>query len=87
MDLVLDTPATAPVRLSDLRTGEAGAVSMAALGAGDRELLQALGLAEAARVRICQTGNPCIVQVRATRIGLADTVARQILVERAPPLP
>lgn len=78
-------PRAGDKRLSDLRPGEAGAVSMSALGEGDRALLQALGLAEAAQVRLCQAGNPCIVQVRATRIGLAETVARQILVRR--PLP
>lgn len=73
------------LRLTDLRPGDGGAVSMEALSPSDRELLQALGLAEASQVRLCQNGNPCIVQVRSTRIGLAEKVAQQILVDRGLP--
>jgi Fe2+ transport system protein FeoA len=29
---------------------------------------------------VCQTGDPWIVQVRSTRIGIAESVARAILV-------
>lgn len=72
-------------RLTELRTGEAGAVSLAALGQGDRALLHALGLTDAAPFRLCKSGDPWIVQVRGTRIGLAKAVADQILVRPAQP--
>jgi hypothetical protein len=46
----------------------------------DLDLLHALGLTEGSRIRVCQTGDPWIVQVRSTRIGIAEAVARHILV-------
>jgi Fe2+ transport system protein FeoA len=45
-----------------------------------RPLLRALGLTNACRLRICKIGDPCIVQVRATRIGLSRTVAQSLYV-------
>jgi Fe2+ transport system protein FeoA len=45
-----------------------------------RPLLRALGLLDASRLRLCKSGDPCIVQVRATRIGLSRAVAQQLLV-------
>jgi Fe2+ transport system protein FeoA len=33
---------------------------------------------------VCQAGDPWIVQVRATRIGIADSLARSILVVPEP---
>ena len=45
-----------------------------------RPLLRALGLTNACRIRICKIGDPCIVQVRATRIGLSRTVAQSLYV-------
>jgi Fe2+ transport system protein FeoA len=43
-------------------------------------LLRSLGLTQAARLRLCKLGDPCIVQVRATRIGLSRTVAQSVYV-------
>jgi Fe2+ transport system protein FeoA len=48
--------------------------------AESRPLLRALGLTDACRLRICKIGDPCIVQVRATRIGLSRTVAQCLYV-------
>jgi Fe2+ transport system protein FeoA len=42
--------------------------------------LHGLGLTPACHVRLCQRGEPCIVQVRSTRIGLSRAVARGIYV-------
>jgi Fe2+ transport system protein FeoA len=42
--------------------------------------LRALGLTRSCELRVCQNGEPCIVQVRSTRIGLSRDVARQIYV-------
>jgi Fe2+ transport system protein FeoA len=45
-----------------------------------RPFLRALGLTDACRIRLCKTGDPCIVQVRTTRIGLSRAVAEQLFV-------
>lgn len=46
-----------------------------------RDLLRALGLTDGACLRVCQRGETCIVQVRGTRIGITNRVARSIRVE------
>lgn len=46
----------------------------------DLEILESLGLTGDCRLRVCQTRDPWVVQVRATRIALADSIARSILV-------
>ena len=46
----------------------------------DCALLRALGLTDRCVLRICKIGEPCIVQVRATRIGLSRSVADGIFV-------
>ena len=48
--------------------------------AESRPFLRALGLTDACRIRLCKTGDPCIVQVHTTRIGLSRVVAEQLYV-------
>lgn len=43
-------------------------------------VLRSLGLTAASVMRICKTGDPCIVQVRSTRIGLSSAVAQHVYV-------
>lgn len=50
-------------------------------------LLRSLGLTQAARLRLCKLGDPCIVQVRATRIGLSRAVAQSVYVVAEPQSP
>ena len=69
-----------PVRLSDLRVGAIARFHEARLDAEACRLLRALGLTKASRLRLCKHGEPCIVQVRSTRIGLSRSVARGIFV-------
>jgi len=45
-----------------------------------RAVLRALGLTDGARLRVCRVGDPCIIQVGSTRIGLSNVVARSISV-------
>lgn len=45
-----------------------------------RAVLASLGLTNGARLRICRLGDPCIIQVRSTRIGLSKVVAQSIYV-------
>ena len=47
----------------------------------DQTLLAALGVTDRSSVRLCQVGNPCIVEVRGTRIGMAQAVAERLWVE------
>jgi Fe2+ transport system protein FeoA len=48
--------------------------------AESRTVLRSLGLHDACVMRLCKVGDPCIVQVRATRIGLSNAVARCLYV-------
>lgn len=74
----MSTPAVC--RLTELRPGSLAHLHDDNLAGEDWALLSALGLSLRSEVRVCKAGNPWIVQVRSTRIGLADDVARQILV-------
>ena len=70
----------APVRLCDLEEGCAARFHEASLDPEARDMLRALGLTTSSVIRLCKRGEPCIVQVRATRIGLSKLVAGQIYV-------
>lgn len=67
-------------RLTELRQGDRGRLLPSELPASDLDLLRALGLGRRSAFRLCQAGSPWIVQVRGTRIGLADEVARRLRV-------
>ena len=69
-----------PIRLCDLRVGGWARFHEADLDADARHLLESLGLTPASPVRLCKNGEPCIVQVRSTRIGLSMAVARRVFV-------
>ena len=71
-----------PVRLTQLDAGEHGRLHATRLVDGDREMLRALGLAERSPFRVCKAGDPWILKVRGTRVGISDAVARRILVIR-----
>ena len=63
-----------------LTPGQMATLHGAHLTPHDCALLHALGLTDRCVLRICKVGEPCIVQVRATRIGLSRSVADGILV-------
>ena len=79
--------ASEPVDLTRLRVGEEARFHGTLLERADFELLEALGLTDDCRLRVCQAGDPWIVQVRSTRIGIADSLARSILVVPEPTRP
>jgi Fe2+ transport system protein FeoA len=70
---------TATVPLLDLPPGTI-AVLRLVLDDQSRAVLRSLGLTDGARLRICRLGDPCIIQVRSTRIGLSKVVAQSIYV-------
>lgn len=76
-----DRPAgAAPVGLTSLAVGAEARFHGTSLDRADLELLEGLGLTGCCHLRVCQAGDPWIVQVRSTRIGIADSVAHAILV-------
>lgn len=74
------TTTTTPVSLAQLRAGTMARVHAAHLAREDCALLRALGLTDRCLLRVCKAGEPCIVQVKETRIGLSRELARGILV-------
>jgi len=68
------------VPLSDLGRGRNARVHEARLDGDLVQYLRAVGLTLTSRFRICQCGDPCVIQVRSTRIGLSRAVASRIFV-------
>ena len=74
------TSGPAPIRLSSLRAGAVVRFRGTELDPASCDLLRALGLTRECQLTLCKAGEPCIVQVRSTRIGLSGKVADGILV-------
>ena len=73
-------PAVSPaVPLTSVREG-AVATLHEVRDTASRGVLRSLGLTDACVLTLCKVGDPCIVQVRATRIGLSSSVARCLYV-------
>ena len=72
-----------PVPLSELRPGDEGVIRETRLTDEDAELLRAMGLDERSRLKVCRSGEPCIVLAGATRVGLSRAMTRQIMVAPA----
>lgn len=71
--------------MTSMDAGQMGVVVRTTLGAADAALLRAMGLRPNARVRLCQAGEPWIVEVRrpggaSSRIGLARGMAQGLIV-------
>ncbi len=82
-------PAGTPVSLTQLQAGAVARLHEAQLAHEDCALLRALGMTDQCLLRVCKAGEPCIVQVKTTRIGLSRELARGIFVipeTSAPPL-
>ena len=69
-----------PIPLSSLRAGAVVRFRGTELDPESCNLLRALGLTRECQLTLCKAGEPCIVQVRSTRIGLSGKVADGILV-------
>ncbi len=78
--LPANAAADVPVQLTQLTQGSAARLHGADLLADDLALLEALGMTRRCRFRVCKAGDPWIVQVRETRIGLASSVASRLFV-------
>jgi Fe2+ transport system protein FeoA len=71
---------TTPICLCDLEVGDTARFHSAQLDAESCRFLRAVGLTQTSEVRLCKRGDPCIVQVRATRIGMSRDVANHVYV-------
>lgn len=81
----MEAATAAPVALSALGAGRTGRLHEARLDDDSVGLLRALGLSGAEAFRLCKAGEPCILQVGSTRIGVSRTVAARIYVIPDPP--
>lgn len=79
-----EKPAFKTVPLCQLRPGERGRLHATDLACEDCELLSAMGMTEQCRLTVCRNGGSCIVQVNATRLGLARAIAKRIMVAIEP---
>lgn len=77
-----DTSASTPkpILLTELAVGAAARLHSLDLCDEDCALLRALGMSPSCQFRLCKVGEPWIVQVRETRIGLASPVASRLYV-------
>lgn len=71
---------TSPVSLGTLAEGSLARFHGTDLDPESCHQLRSLGLTQECQLRLCKAGEPCIVQVRSTRIGLSKEVARRIMV-------
>ena len=69
-----------PVRVTDLEPGVFAHLHETRLDEPTRMFLRSLGLTDKSRVRVCKGGEPLIIQVRDTRIGLSRSVGDRIFV-------
>ena len=70
------------VALNELAPGTTAVLRHIA-DAQSRDVLRSLGLVTGVSLRVCRVGDPCIVQVRSTRIGLSAVVAESVYVTTA----
>jgi Fe2+ transport system protein FeoA len=75
---------SAPILLSELAVGAVARLHEARLDPEACHQLQSLGLTGSCKLTLCKKGEPCIVQVRSTRIGISRAVARHIFVVPLP---
>ena len=71
------------IDLARLPEGVPGRIVGVETAETDRERLQVLGLCVGRTVEVVQAGDPMIVRVLGTRIGLKGSMARAIRVETA----
>lgn len=72
---------TKQVRLGELRVGECGIVIDLDLGDNDDKRLRTLGICPGRRVWLVRPGDPMVLKVMGTRLGLAAELARRVTVE------
>ena len=72
---------TKKVQLGELRVGECGIVIDLDMGDNDDKRLRTLGICPGRRVWLVRRGDPMVLKVMGTRLGLAAELARRVTVE------
>lgn len=75
-------PSGPTVTLAQLTGGQRCRVAAMDVNPEEAQLLEAMGLTERCVLCVCRPGEPCIVRINATRLGLAASLARRILVRQ-----
>lgn len=70
------------ILLSELREREEAVVHFTELDFEERSSLAAMGLHDDVTFQLCKQGQPCIIQVEATRLGLSKELTSRIMVRR-----
>lgn len=73
---------TAPIPLDELKPHECGLVSEVGAQDDDLERLMAMGVCAGRTVELVQHGDPMIIKVYGTRLGVSRRLANRILVQR-----
>lgn len=68
------------IPLRQLGKGRLGELHTMDLCCEDCELLQAMGMTDQCKIRMCRRGASCIVQINNTRLGVCSRFADRILV-------
>ncbi len=74
------TPSSPTIPLAQLTSGQICRVAAMNVAPAEAQLLEAMGLTDRCELCVCQPGEPCIVRINCTRLGLSGSLARQILV-------
>ncbi len=69
------------VRLDQIDPGHCGIVRAAGEGEVDVDLLKSMGVCLGRKVMLIQAGDPLILKVMGTRLGVSARLAAQVLVE------
>ena len=72
------------IPLTQLRAGDRARLLATGLQCDSCDLLNAMGLTDQCEIRVCKVGEPCIVQVNSTRLGISSRIAKQIMVVPKP---
>lgn len=75
---VVEVASDASMPLTLCPSGCKATIHLDELDAGDRAMLEALGMEHGGEVEICQVGSPCILRVHATRVGVCREVAGRL---------
>lgn len=73
------------VPLAQLASGQRCRVAAMNVNPAEAQLLNAMGLTDHCELCVCRPGEPCIIRINCTRLGLAGSLARRILVRQLVP--
>ncbi len=74
------TRSSPTVPLAQLASGQRCRVAVMNVNPAEAQLLSAMGLTDHCELCVCRPGEPCIIRINCTRLGLAGSLARRILV-------